>query len=92
MQVNAMQKMFETVLRGMGINPEGLMEGAKGLFDRFIALEKRVSGVTDERMIELEAEIIRIKEHLGLGTPEPIHAEPAAQPVAQLTDHSEPVG
>ena len=87
--MNAMQVMFNTVLKNMGIDPDSLMEKAKELFDRFHKLETRLEGVTDERLVELEAEIIRLKEHLGMDEPEPIPAEQIALPLSKVISAEE---
>lgn len=85
---NAMQIMFDTVLKNMGVDPAKLQENVKGIFERFVALEKKVEGEVDERVTSLEAEVRMLKEHLALSDEhETIVAEPA--PTAQLSlEHS----
>ena len=90
--MNAMQTMINAVLKNMGINPEGLMEKAKELFDRFHKLDTRLEGVTEERMVELEAEVNRLKEHLRMDEPETFHTEPTPEGDTGRVPHgTEPV-
>ena len=87
---NAMMNM----LKAMGFNPEHMKAEAQKLFGRFTALEQRMEYISEDRLVFLESELQRLKDHFGLDgegdefgshqrlLPEPDKSNPSHDPAA----------
>lgn len=73
--MNAAQTMIVTVMKNMGIDPDRLKDQAEALFKRFVALEKQVENVSEDRLIQLEARIQAIEEHWSMNEETAVHSD-----------------